>query len=641
MSTGGVFTIIANDGKADKMIMATDLLRQRIEQVKCARRAAAAKGLPGYEDDTPTLVDVERSHILYVNAHFKPFAAIGYEYQKVNAGQGLLGQQMQYSIPQFGDFFYDMVLNVQMPAVSATALVPSTVLSGSGTGTAGSPPYYANTVAGITRTVTYTQYVDPAGNVIWNPAAAASFNINFAVVPGTTPRADFVHYCEFPGMRLLEQVSFTVNGNPLDQYDYNTYAYYEQFRVRPGKRVGWNRSTGQQVPYEGYGDLQISNTNLVDGGSGAGIVAAAGGDYAQVLYNVVDGAQTPQPVLPAQDWWVKLLFWFNEDVRLSVPSVSIPYGQRFININFANFNNLVFPSGAGLIFQSSITSITYNVPAANNYATSVTVTNSQQPILLGSTIPTPQNIGNPTLYVNNIFVNPEIHDIYIKRIGFNLIRVHRIQRTPLNTNADQVQLTQLKWPIEYFFAGARPAENELGNTGTPSPWVWRNWHRFVKTIPQNLSIPTKVTTTNLPQQAGGVDLTTTSQFNAVTFNGSNNNIVYWQEEETLDTIQISAHQIPIYRTTGVGFYNHHLPFQYGGVNIQTPSDPGAFLINFCLYPGTYQPSGHFNISRAREFYFEYTSSLINSTYVCNLLIDASALNFLLISDGSAVLRYST
>ena len=28
-------------------------------------------------DPTPTLVDIERTHILFVNAHFKPFAAIG------------------------------------------------------------------------------------------------------------------------------------------------------------------------------------------------------------------------------------------------------------------------------------------------------------------------------------------------------------------------------------------------------------------------------------------------------------------------------------------------------------------------------------------------------------------------------------
>lgn len=30
MSAGGIFKIIANDGKADKMIMATELLNQRI-----------------------------------------------------------------------------------------------------------------------------------------------------------------------------------------------------------------------------------------------------------------------------------------------------------------------------------------------------------------------------------------------------------------------------------------------------------------------------------------------------------------------------------------------------------------------------------------------------------------------------------
>lgn len=27
----------------------------------------------GFPDPTPTLVDIERTHILYVNAHFKPF----------------------------------------------------------------------------------------------------------------------------------------------------------------------------------------------------------------------------------------------------------------------------------------------------------------------------------------------------------------------------------------------------------------------------------------------------------------------------------------------------------------------------------------------------------------------------------------
>ena len=53
-------------GATDRMIMATKLLNQRIKDVMCARKRA------GKADITPTLVDLERTHILYVNAHFKP-----------------------------------------------------------------------------------------------------------------------------------------------------------------------------------------------------------------------------------------------------------------------------------------------------------------------------------------------------------------------------------------------------------------------------------------------------------------------------------------------------------------------------------------------------------------------------------------
>ena len=76
----------------------------------------------GFADPTPTLVDIERTHILFVNSHFKPFAAIGYEYNKVRANTGtpMLGGSVQFSIPQFGDFFNDMVINVTLAATSAS-----------------------------------------------------------------------------------------------------------------------------------------------------------------------------------------------------------------------------------------------------------------------------------------------------------------------------------------------------------------------------------------------------------------------------------------------------------------------------------------------------------------------------------------
>lgn len=627
MSTGGVFTIIANDGKADKMIMATDLLRQRIEQVKCARRAANAKGLPGYEDDTPTLVDIERSHILYVNAHFKPFAAIGYEYQKIAPQQGLANfsssAQVVYSIPQFGDFFYDMVLNINVPAITSTpqvAIGTNAAVQAAAT--------YSNVLNVNNRTIVHSFFTDPAGNVLYDPHN----QINVL-----TPRSDFVRYCEFPAMRTVTSVQFTVNGNPLDQYDSNSYVYYEQFRVRPGKRVGWNRSVGQQVPLEGYSNLQVPNNNVVDGSPQLTDAVATGAPYSQILYSVVDGAQTPQPTQPIQDWYLKLLLWFNEDVRLSVPSVSIPYGQRFIVVSFANITDVVFTSGAGLILTTQTTVINYTGAGATDTATDVTETVTRQPFTLGSTIPTLSGFNRAELYINNIFVNPEIHDVYIKRIGFNLIRVHRIQKTSVSTPALNILLSQLKWPVEYFFVGIRPLENEQAGVSANSSFIWRNWHRFTQAIPRNITMATTVSNLTLPQT--GINPQTHNTI--VNYSGGDNSVQYWDEYATIDTVEVSAHQIPIYKVTPSAFFNNHIPFQFGGVNIQTPSDAGALLVNFCLYPGTYQPSGHFNISRAREFYFNYTSSLITNNYTGNMYCEASALNFLLISDGSAVLRYST
>ena len=90
-----------------------------------------------------------------------------------------------------------------------------------------------------------------------------------------------------------------------------------------------------------------------------------------------------------------------------------------------------------------------------------------------------------------------------------------------------------------------------------------------------------------------------------------------------------------------------MPLAFGANTLATPADLGLCMINFALYPGVFQPSGHINVSRAREFYIQVTSSVIGSVNsrgqnaTGQLIAEASALNFLLISDGSAVLRYST
>lgn len=106
MATGGIFTIITNDGKQDRMLMATALLHDRLASIHAARLDANSRaGINVAKDDVrnlPSLLDIEKTHILFTNAHFKPFAAIGFEYNKVrpSSGSATLGSTVQFSIPQ-------------------------------------------------------------------------------------------------------------------------------------------------------------------------------------------------------------------------------------------------------------------------------------------------------------------------------------------------------------------------------------------------------------------------------------------------------------------------------------------------------------------------------------------------------------
>jgi hypothetical protein len=118
-------------------------------------------------------------------------------------------------------------------------------------------------------------------------------------------------------------------------------------------------------------------------------------------------------------------------------------------------------------------------------------------------------------------------------------------------------------------------------------------------------------------------------------------IVYPTYQETVDLVNLKAHSIVIFNNFSTTFFRDYQPYNFGGTNIVTPEDKGALMMNFCLYPGTYQPSGHMNISRAREFYIGWSSTYITASTPVDLIVHAIAINFILISDGSAVLRYST
>ena len=301
-------------------------------------------------------------------------------------------------------------------------------------------------------------------------------------------------------------------------------------------------------------------------------------------------------------------------------------------------------------------------------------------------------------------MNPEVHKIYIKRIGFSLIRVHRQQLYTSNQSSESLLLQQLKWPIEYMFVGMKVKDYHAGSTSVLKRTHLDKWHTFHQrsegtyntdgqlTYREDRLVVTSVGTESLG--IGQAVFTASSENRAVLTTGVADDTTATTLLETLsagdlikvngviltvavgaaagaspatvevhegvveavtdsvaiaqgarrlvaqgmavttakctktmNNLTVKAHGINIYNNFPEGFFNSYLPYTYGGPNVNTPEDCGAYFIPFCLYPGTYQPSGHINVSRAREFYLDWDSSVITSGTEGTLVVIASAINW--------------
>lgn len=63
MATSGIFTLITNDGKQDRMLMATEFLHDRLAAIN-AYKVANNGGSPNDLRNLPTLLDIEKTHKL-------------------------------------------------------------------------------------------------------------------------------------------------------------------------------------------------------------------------------------------------------------------------------------------------------------------------------------------------------------------------------------------------------------------------------------------------------------------------------------------------------------------------------------------------------------------------------------------------
>lgn len=509
MSNGGVTQLITNNGIQDKLIMATDKLMKRLQQISYEKLTSLRHKYP-YKSDkellsmdsnwTPTLNSIEKSHIMFVNSSFKPFVAMTHEYSRTppRKGKAELGNTFSFTLPIIGEFVNDAVMYIKISGLSAVSAL------------------------------------------------------------------DKVRYVEFLGHRLMKKVAIKVQNHLFDEYGSDEMNAYWQYKVPIQKETGYLRNIGQEVPKIGY------------------LTADPTVDEVREYRLFGDGPQTFKQKQLDVEMWIPLLFWFK-DIKTALPNFILPMNQTDIEITLEEGSKLI-------AFADHGGGGKYNIPT----------------------------VSECFLYVNHLFLLPEINRIFVSRFGFQLIRVHRRQdKTILDTDSKSIRLNGLKWPVECIYIGFRPISNETNS---------KKWHRntFINEKSVKQAVVTGVATVQV------------------------NSAVYLDEQEPISSLELTAHDVKIYPSLPPAFYNSYLPFRYGE-RTKTPKDLGWYMMNFNFNPGEYQPSGHFNVSQERELYLNYISAIdsstgnpiINKSNPARLIVLADCINFLLFNKGSATLRFST
>lgn len=386
--------------------------------------------------------------------------------------------------------------------------------------------------------------------------------------PATYPK---YRYCEFPGLRLFQKVMLTADHLEVDSYNTEDAVLYTKIKVSASRTPGWYEMLGQEneVTGEYYrDDLSINE-----------------------MYKFKDGAQTPKPFQKGLELWVPLIFDFNEYVGRSLHNSLINTDQKYIEIDISAMNKIM----------KAIDST-------------------------GATIPDGINgfkIKSMALYSRNVYLPPEINDIFTDRSDLQLIRVKRQHRKIITESSGNIELRQLKYPIEIIYFGFRP----LVNGDNANPYSFNDWHKMTYKTRKNAPITVLVPNAKV---APAMQLVRRC-------------VSYANSTPPMELIGFTAHGNVLYPLMPEAFFNNYLPYILPGLS--TPGEQGVYVVPWCHYPILYDPSGHINNSTARELFIAFKRNDVIATTLpdpsVEMFTSAQCINFLIYDKTSIRLKYVT
>lgn len=650
MSAGGVYIANNNDGTMDELLYMTAVLQRRLSKIREQRmaerqaRMAAGQSVADYSS-TPTLADVAASHILLPYKTYKPYVVTTFQYLKNRISTGNISLSSEATFPQqmFGEFIADSMLHIrtssmtcatkdlrQMVVDDQTLLPPNTadgvavvdLNAARGTITAGGP-----NVTAIVHTIE-----DALGNVLLERAkltpttTIALSDLTTAGYTSAITVRDYVQYADFPILAMISKVQFQITNNDIDSYTNERDNFHLLYTLPTDKRAAYYKCVCQELPLTGYSDLMTNYTvpgSTIPGYSAGNVISA------RQQVNMTSGYQTPKVTQPGLDGMYPNAFDHCRRFENSIPVLAIPNTERTYLYTFASQDKIVFSTPANL-FKVTTTYV-LSAGSAVGEIKRVDVSTVRTPITVGGGFSAAMTISGADLYVNNIFIDPSIHDIYLERIGFILTRVNRTQVFNINAASSELTLNSFKWPLEFMFIGLRPSTNTTTN-------AQRNWYKFGYQTEMlanyNVSNYTPFTGAD-----GAADYTVSAHSVA-----SAGRITYDLPYPTIDTLKVSLQTITLYDSYKAQFYNGYLPYAFGGSNIVSTPETSTLFVTFSFCPNTDgSPLGHVNISRSREFTITYSSSVIGSGNLVqngSLVCVGTVINFLLVSAGNLYLRFT-
>jgi hypothetical protein len=375
--------------------------------------------------------------------------------------------------------------------------------------------------------------------------------------------SDKVRYADFLGHRLIKKIQLVINNNVIDEYTGEFYnAYYNVF-LQENKKKSWVTCIGQETPVEAI----LIQDPIND-------------DYREkkIIYS---GYQTLKYSHDIIDLYIPLLFWFNLNKKEALLN-NFPFGRIVIKVEFEEVKNLI----TCLDVENDIYHERFITPIFHECE----------------------------LYSNHIYINEDIQDLFISKLGFTLIRTHLQIKKILNKNNDNISLaSELKYPIEDLCIYARPDINESGIDSL------NIWHKNSIQILRNVKVPVIFNSKNVEQL--GI-----------------NNITYYDDSTLFNDFGISIDNVSIHGTNPPIFYQSYIPL-VSGKNISSNHN-NIYYLAFNLYPKKFQPSSYINMSRSRNIAFEYSSNVLEAWSPVNLYIHATAINFLVYNNTTAMLNFS-